>query len=506
MHQLVRESIREANSFRVFPYPNKLTLHLLWMIPGMVTCALAKPLVPEKATLNGDGRMVLCGINDSPEWALETIGELSADGPDYTYPDTTVPVRLYLIDSTVKDSAAWLANSPNLTLDTANSQRIRGANDPQTFSTDHATKMLSLIGGTATGIAPGTDIRVVNYDVYPLYTGDIPEGGTISLLLDALFAVEDHHNSLLAGDQLRSVVCIALTSEEPFISEYLEDQINVLVSLGIPVVVSAGNDPVDAATRIPASYGTKEGVICVGGSNSNDLAVSGFSFNSNIEGPIDLLAPGQNVRVQTDNSETPFDLMSGTSASAALVAGAVLAELSINGSLTPSQVEARLKATAKCPPGGTDPPVLRTTSAAMNAIATPDGPIIALPTPLGSDPFGFEIVEGDPVESNVSGIADLVEVFHGTPAPAAISPNSASGTKFRFPVSADLFEKARPFVLKNGYHWRIRCSTNLKTWEVPTGSLEKTTDSMGRVWLTATFPSPGPACYARIEIADPGSP
>jgi hypothetical protein len=78
--------------------------------------------------------------------------------------------------------------------------------------------------------------------------------------------------------------------------------------------------------------------------------------------------------------------------------------------------------------------------------------------------------------------------------------------EFSFPVDFDLLDPSDLFTLRNGYVWRIRCSENLNSWNVPQGSLSKKTDSDGTVWLTAKIPATTPSCFLRIEVADTPEP
>ncbi len=296
--------------------------------------------------------MVPCGVNNAPEWALDKIGQPRPDGPAYTYPDTTNPVRLYLIDTAVANTGNWMGANPKLVFE--KSVKLRGINDPPESSTDHGTKMLSLIAGMNTGIAPGTPIHVVNFDIFTVSGSTVTT--TTSLLIDALKQAVADHKAQVAPNKMPAVICIATSSETPAISGALSFEIGKAVTAGIPVIVSAGNQgPTgNAASYIPAAYGTMEGVICVGASNSNDLAIS----ISNTGTPVDLLAPGNSVRVRTDVAASPFGFMTGTSPASALVAGSALIELSINGlesPLTPAEVESRLKARGQTSSGSWKP-------------------------------------------------------------------------------------------------------------------------------------------------------
>lgn len=448
-------------------------------------------------------------VNADPGWALNRVGEMFTAGDSYTYPDTTVPVRLYLIDTAVANPASFVAANPKLTFE--GTVLVRGNNDPSVSTPRaHGTQLLSLIAGKETGVAAGTPIHVVNYDIYPNATT------TNSLLIDAIVRAVDHHkhpNTL----KMRAAICIATSSISPAESPFVEDTIDYALSEGIPVILSAGNIGQNAANIVPSSNGTKDGVICVGASDANDIALS----DSNFGAPVDILAPGLDVRTRSSSATSAYVPMTGTSPAAALVAGAVLAELSINGSLTPEQVETAIKASAKVAAGG-GPGLLRTTYASTVTIINPDGPVIPSdePIPLTATaplnaPAGDSIEnEGGitaSVDADSDGIPDMIEIFHSgccdkIPAPPALSLATNQGIpqiQYKFPVAFDLFRSANPFALANGYTWGIRATSNFKSWQVPVGSLSKATDANGQTWLIATFPGGQHSCFVQIEIHPP---
>ncbi len=450
------------------------------------------------------------GVNTAADWALSRVGKDFPNLPanSYAYPDTTVPVRLYLIDTAVANPASFVAVNPQLTFE--GPILVRGSNDPQVSTPRaHGTQLLSLIAGVETGIAPGTPIHVVNYDIYPNATS------TNSLLSSAIIKAIAHHQNPNTP-KMRAVICIATSSTESASSYMVEVNIDAALNAGIPVILSAGNITQDAATIVPSSNGTKNGVICVGASNTADLMLA----NSNYGAPVDILAPGDSVRTRSQSATSPFVAMTGTSASAALVAGSVLAELSINGSLTPAQVEAAIKASAFIPASG--PGLLRTTYASTVTIINPDGPVIPATSPL---PLAASVSLGQsqpistapgantsPItpsqDSDADGIPDMVEIFHSgnsdkIPAPPVLSLTADQKIQYKFPIGFGLFRSSNPFALGNGYTWGIRYTSNFKQWHVPVGSLSKATDAMGQTWLIATFPAGQPSCFARIEIVAP---
>lgn len=456
-----------------------------------------------------------CGINPEPEWALDRAGLPREDGPAYTYPDTQTPVRLYLIDTSVANPGDWIGANPNLTLE--KTKLIRGVNDPQTFSTDHGTKMLSLIGDPETGIAPGTPIHVVNYDVFPT------DGSTnLTILASAVYeAVLDARNNPVP---MRSVICIATSTTVIAADVPLQYFISTAIADGIPVIVSAGNLGKEilgsGESYIPAAYGTQNGVICVGASNDADTLIPMSNFGA----AVDLLAPGNAVRVRTNNEAVPFATMTGTSPATALVAGAVLTELSLDPSLTPAEVEERLKTAAFTPPSlpqASPPPdsppqpappapkpVLRATVAAIQAIEMAESipPFLEYAGFLGGDSSWFEGFIATPdVDSNGNGLPDIIEEFFGfyaqfPPVSPTFTPVAGSKAEYRFPISKDQLQEASPFELRNGIRWRIQCSSNMINWDVPEGNLTQEEDESGRIWLTATFDAPPTACFVRIQL------
>lgn len=450
------------------------------------------------------------GLNTDPGWALNRVGEQSPPVATYTYPDTTIPVRLYLIDTAVADPASFVAANPKLTFE--GTVLVRGDNDPQVSTPRaHGTQMLSLITGAKTGVAPGTPIHVVNYDIYPNATT------TTSLLNQAIIKAILHHRS--STNPMRAAICIATSSAESAYSYAIGDSIDAALAEGIPVILSAGNLGQNASTIVPSANGTKNGVICVGASGSNDLALTSSNFGA----PVDILAPGSSVPTSLSwNDGSSIIPMDGTSPAAALVAGSVLAELSINGSLSPAQIESALKASAKIPTNGLGPGVLRLTYASKVAINNPDGPVIPAtsPLPLTATAAASALRSIPPnaiadnsgitptVDSDSDGIPDMIEIFHSghcdkTPAAPVLSLTTNQEIQYKFPIAFELFNRENPFELDNGYTWGIRCTSNFKSWQVPVGSLSKTTDSKGQNWLTATFPAGQPSCFVQIEIHPP---
>ncbi len=401
-------------------------------------------------------------------WALARLNDGGCfSGTSFAYPETTTPVRLYLIDTGVAHADTWF--SQNAKLESFRSVLVRGVGDPTTSSAvTHGTQMLSLIAGPGTGAAQGTPIHVVNFNIYPGPEGSPSSSGLLeSAILDATDDARDHPG-------FRSVICIANGSNGEAHSALLGEVIGEAVAAGIPVIVSAGNKGANAANYIPAAFGTQDGVICVGASDLNNAKLP----NSNFGDAVDLYAPGLSVRtVNVVNPQQSFSTATGTSPAAALTTAAALIQLSLNPNLTPAALEALLTTTAYA--------------------AEPAAPTMSL-VQVQPDP------EGD---SDLDGTSDLLETFFGSnPADATTKPTPltisrvAGQAQLSFPISSELFDPANPLILTDGSTWKARISHDLKDWQDAAGTLTPGAETDGVIPMVLSVPNASSPCFMRIEV------
>lgn len=424
-----------------------------------------------------DAPVTLHGAVADAGWALARLNDGGAiEGQSFAYPETTQPVRLYLIDSAVAHLGAneWFDQNPKLSLE-ASFEIGDGESDP---SIEHGTKMLSLIAGPLTGAAAGTPIQLVTYDDYPLPGGAEP---TVSRMIEALYQAIEYQEK---HSETPAVICLASGSSNPLTSVTLKAAIEEAVGMGITVVVSAGNSGQNAASFVPSAYGTIPGVICVGASDANNVHLP----DSNFGDAVDLYAPGFEVRTvnHTNPFSTNYGTMSGTSPATALTAAAAIIELSKNPSLTPAQVEAALKGES---------------IAAVAVSSTVNPPEPELP------PASLVQVQPDPEgDSDGDGAPDILERFFGSnladsstlPSPAAVTriPGYA---QLSFVVAADLYNNGSG-TLSDGSTWRIRCSENLADWTDAVGTLSPGAAVDGKIPVTFSMPTTAPACFLKIEV------
>lgn len=270
------------------------------------------------------------GWNPNAGWAPARMNDItySSTTVGYAYPEPKTPVRLFLIDSAVHTSSGWFAGNPNLTF------AAYFATYPSTSpSYDHATKMLSVIAGHQAGIAPGTPIEVVNYN--------ISNGGATPNLSDLGSAIYNAVNYQSNHPGMPAVICCAQGSEVVGQSYLVNGAIDSAINSGITVIFSAGNKGSSASNYSPSSNGTKAGAICVGASTTSNTRLTSSNYGT----PVDFFCPGQNVRVlnPANISAGQTALMNGTSPATAITAGAAIMELSANPTLKPAELESLLR-------------------------------------------------------------------------------------------------------------------------------------------------------------------
>ena len=172
---------------------------------------------------------------------------------------------------------------------------------------------------------------------------------------------------------------------------------------GTVVVVAAGNSNTNASTASPANC---DGVVVVAATNRS----GGRAYYSNYGAIVDVAAPGGDARVagggilSTLNSgaTTPagdsYAFYQGTSMATPHVAGVAALMLSRNPALTPDQVEARLKSSARAFP--------LVCSGCGSGIVNASAAIDAAGSGGGGGDTGTTLAESEP--NDTTGAADVV--------------------------------------------------------------------------------------------------
>ncbi len=258
-------------------------------------------------------------------------------------------VTVAVLDTGVAPDAAGLGHVQHV--------NVTGAPDGDGLG--HGTFLASLIGGRGAwpGVAPGADLLDVQ-------VADAEGNTSLSLVLQGLEEVADADVDVLN---------VSLSTESPLPPEY-DPLSRALVRLwedGVVVVTAAGNDGEMGSVNSPGDVPT---LLTVGSLDEHDTAsreddsVAGFSswWTSWSNTKPDVVAPGVSVIAAMAPDSAAADATSwttddgaymrgsGTSMSAAIVAGAAAVILDENPDLAPNGVKALLAETADDLPGNRD--------------------------------------------------------------------------------------------------------------------------------------------------------
>lgn len=249
--------------------------------------------------------------NDRIE-SQETLNAIKASGKELS--DITVGVVDTGIDHTHPELADRVVKTG---LNFSSTGQANGSMDDQ----GHGTMVAGIIAQNTTD-----NVKIKPYKVL---------GSNGKCSTTQIIAVVNH---ILSEKDAPDVINLSLGGEINKADPFLDTQnelIQSLVAKGITVVVSAGNDSTDAGNYSPANISN---VITVAASNSSNARSSYSNFGT----VIDIAAPGDNIFTYTMGGGYTSSY-SGTSFASPFVAAAAATVLMLDDSLTPTQVETKIK-------------------------------------------------------------------------------------------------------------------------------------------------------------------
>ena len=252
----------------------------------------------------------LASTQTGAAWGLDRIDQaaLPLDGT-YNYPGTGAGVNVYIIDSGVRRTHTEFGGRV-----TGGYSAIADGYGPDGCHW-HGTHVAGIVGGAVYGVAKGASLHSVRaYDCNGV--------GVTTSILSAIDWVTANHTG-------PSVATMAISGP---MSSSVNSAVQTSINSGVTYVVAAGNNVgADACGYSPAAVTDAIVVAAIGGMDAQ-------TTYTNVGSCVDLYAPGTQIYSAINTSDTAIQLNSGTSQSAAFVAGAAALFLQSNPSASPSAV------------------------------------------------------------------------------------------------------------------------------------------------------------------------
>lgn len=303
----------------------------MWKSRALV--AVVVVVLPFAFTPDDPSRAVTAGaLEDRSGSALQTDLSWGLDRID----QRTLPLDgRYQAASTGKGVTAYIVDS-GIAADT---EQVRGRVRPGFSSVDagdgredcngHGTFVAGNLGGRTVGVAPGVTfvpIRVVGCQ------GSAQDGSDLLAkamadMVTGLDWIVAHHEAGQPG-----VVNISLTVGP---NDAIDAAVQRVIDAGIPVVVAAGNDGIDACTTSPSRA---RNAITVNAMDRDGVRMQTGSLTSSYGACSDIWAPGVDVLGPWPGKQEALMPGSGTSMASPHVAGAVARLLEMDPTMTPAQV------------------------------------------------------------------------------------------------------------------------------------------------------------------------
>ncbi|KAF8342931.1 uncharacterized protein EI90DRAFT_3115451 [Cantharellus anzutake] len=187
----------------------------------------------------------------------------------------------------------------------------------------HGTHIAGIAAGRPYGIA--TRARIISVKV---------ASGRMSVFSTNLIGGINYasYESRQTGRPSIALICASLD-----FSRTVNRAVSTAISWGLHIVVSAGNNGLDASKFSPAS---SDEAITVGAFNTHSDMIASFSNHGSV---VDVFAPGNDIRSAWIGSLGATMVSSGTGPAAAYVASLLAVVLSRDGQTTPANLSDQLK-------------------------------------------------------------------------------------------------------------------------------------------------------------------
>ena len=268
---------------------------------------------PSVALVEPDQAVTMAGggVQLGAPWGLDRIDQASAtlDG-SYVYPGTGTGVNAYIIDTGIRRTHTEFGGRVVPDFSVVND--IYGPDGCQW----HGTHVAGVVGASTYGAAKNVTLHSVRV------TADCTATTVVSDVIAGVDWVTSNHRS----------PAVALLSLSTGLSLSLNAAVQNSINSGVTYVVAAGNNAgADACNYSPASTSNALTVAAITGQDAQ-------ANYTNVGPCVDLYAPGTQIAAPVNTDDSAISLYSGTSQSAAFVAGAAALYLEANPGASPAQV------------------------------------------------------------------------------------------------------------------------------------------------------------------------
>jgi len=251
-------------------------------------------------------------------WHLDRVDQRSIPMDTmYNYSSMGTGVNIYLIDSGIRITHTDFGGRADVVFDGIGD----GQNGIDCYG--HGTHVAGIAGSSTYGVAKNARLHAVR-------VLNCSGQGSIAVTMSGIDWVTAHHVSPAVAN-----LSLILSG----VSSAMDTAVTNSINSGVTYAIAAGNFGADACNYTPAHV---PAAITVGASSVDDIRPNFSNFGS----CVDIHAPGYNVTSLSYASDTGTAVMSGTSQSAPMVAGAAALYLSSNPTASPATVANAIKSTA----------------------------------------------------------------------------------------------------------------------------------------------------------------